>query len=95
LESKIERKFTEWCEKHGITSWKFTSPGRNGVPDHVFHYDGLTAYIEFKQPGHTPTELQWEQIKILESQDIPVNWFGDVDDAKEWLNWVFDLGLDL
>jgi len=89
LESRIERKFTVWCEKNNIVSWKFSSPGRSGVPDHIFHNKTRTAYIEFKQPGKKPTELQYAQMEVLADAGIPVMWTDNVEDAKDWLMKVF------
>ena len=91
LESKIERKFTVWCEANGIVARKYTTPGRNGSPDHIFFYKGRTALIEFKQPTKTPDPLQVIELGILEEAGIDVTWVDNVADAKEWLCDVFDI----
>ena len=92
LESKIERKFTVWCESVGILARKYTTPGRNGSPDHIFFYQGDVALIEFKQPGKKPDPLQIVEMEILQKAGMPVAWFDNVTDAKEWLCDGFEIG---
>ena len=92
LESKIERKFTVWCESVGILARKYTTPGRNGSPDHVFFYAGIAAFIEFKQPGKKPDPLQIVEMGLLHGAGMPVAWFDNVTDAQEWLCDLFEIG---
>ena len=92
LESKIERKFTVWCEANGILARKYTTPGRNGSPDHIFFYKGGAALIEVKQPGKKPDPLQIVEMEILQKAGMPVAWFDNVTDAKEWLCDGFEIG---
>ena len=91
LESKIERKLTEWCEDRGILSRKYTTPGRRGAPDHIFFYEGKVALIEFKQKGKFPEELQLMELDELRLHRIPASWFDDVETAKQFLIGVFGL----
>jgi len=91
LEAKIERKLTEWCGDHGILARKYETPGRRGAPDHIYFYEGKVALIEFKQPGKFPEELQQIELDELRLHMIPVNWFDDVEIAKQWLIKVFKI----
>ena len=53
LESSIERHLIAACQRHGFLCWKFTSPGRTGVPDRVLITPAGTVFVELKRPGGT------------------------------------------
>ena len=65
-ESNIETFFRQTVKEMGGKSYKWTSPGNNGVPDRInFFPGGLVILAEIKAPGKTPTPLQWKVIGIL------------------------------
>lgn len=53
LEHTIERHLIEICQRHSFLCWKFTSPGRTGVPDRVIITPAGTVFVELKRPGAT------------------------------------------
>ena len=65
----------------GIQTYKFTSPGRAGVPDRMFIApDGVVFFIEFKTPTGKLSKLQENEIKILHNRSVDA-WV--VDDVIE------------
>lgn len=49
-ESTIESKTCDYAKTQGWTVYKFVSPGRRGVPDHLFMKHGRQLiFIEFKR----------------------------------------------
>lgn len=50
-EGKIEKYLVDEIEKIGGTAYKFTSPGRVGVPDRIVCYKGLVVFVEVKSPS--------------------------------------------
>ena len=49
LEKAIERKMVQALEARGALAWKFTSPGRQGVPDRIVLLPGgRVVFVETK-----------------------------------------------
>lgn len=66
LEKELERKFKDAVKKEGGKAYKFTSPGNDGVPDRLVVLPGnRIGFVELKQTGKSPTELQKKQIGNL------------------------------
>ncbi len=65
-ETVIENHLVKEVRKLGGICYKFTSPGRIGVPDRicVFH-KGLVIFAECKQPGKIPSPHQQREIDRL------------------------------
>lgn len=80
-ESTIERKVCEYAKERGVLVFKCT--GQKGIPDRLFHYKGLTWYVEFKAPGKTPTTLQDRIHNKIKAQSIPVHVIDDLDRGIE------------
>ncbi len=54
MEKVFEKdKCCDYAESIGWTVWKFSSPGRTGVPDRLFLKDGAHVFVEFKDPHGT------------------------------------------
>ncbi|AGQ28725.1 PDDEXK family nuclease [Serratia liquefaciens] len=54
-ESTIERHLVAKVKAAGGTAYKFTSPGRRGVPDRlVLLPGGRAVFVECKAPGEQP-----------------------------------------
>lgn len=47
-EAHVEKYLVTQCKKHNILCWKFTSPGRTGVPDRIVIARGRTVFVETK-----------------------------------------------
>ena len=66
LEKPVEERLKTEVEKLGCQCWKFTSPGRRGVPDRiVICPERWIEWVEAKRPGGKPEPLQRIVHKIL------------------------------
>lgn len=86
LESKIEKDSVAEAEKHGWFSFKVVSPNFRGAPDRAFIKDGLTVYIEYKQPSKKPTPLQSKVHQIFLNHGVTVHVATSVNETMEILN---------
>lgn len=69
LERDIEKKFKESMESLNCLVFKFTSPGRAGVPDRlVVMPGGRCFFVELKRPGGKLRPLQTFWKNRLEAQ---------------------------
>ncbi len=66
LEKQIERKFKQKVEALGALAWKFTSPGRAGVPDRIVILPGgRVVFAEMKAPGQKLRPLQVATVAMI------------------------------
>ena len=83
LEKQIEKRVCEYAKELGMLVYKFTSPGRVGVPDRMFICPkGLVFFIEFKRPGGTSTAPQAREQERIESYGLNVFVIDDVAKGK-------------
>lgn len=68
LESQIKKKCTEQLEKWGWMVVHLIQTNQNGIPDTLCFKAGRAIFIEFKQPGKIPRELQSYRIRKLQEQ---------------------------
>lgn len=68
LESQIKKKCTEQLEKWGWMVIHLIQTNVNGVPDTLILRKTAAYFIEFKQPGKVPRELQAYRIRKLQEQ---------------------------
>ncbi len=91
LEKNIESQICEYAVRLGVASYKFTSPGNNGVPDRIFVFQGgRVAFMEIKRPGQKPTTLQLAEISKLRKRGCLVAWFDNGEDACRWLCEIYN-----
>jgi hypothetical protein len=64
-ERDIEAAFVRYAKARGCVAYKFTSPGRAGVPDRLVVTPVGAFFIEFKRPGEKPTRKQQIEIDRL------------------------------
>ena len=80
-EAELEHKVVEWCRRHGLLTYKFTSPSSRGVPDRiVICPGGSILFLEFKQRGAKPTALQLHEMERLRAAGCNVRWGDDYDE---------------
>ena len=79
LEKNIEKKVCDYAKKNGVLQFKFTSPGRRGVPDRIFMINGKVFFIEFKATGETPSIEQLAVHRIITHHGIKVYTVDNVD----------------
>ena len=72
LESTIESTVCNYAKKRGWFEAKIKSSNKRGMPDRIFHRQGLTIYIEFKVEGEEPNPQQLKRHRELQAQKIPV-----------------------
>jgi hypothetical protein len=83
LEKQIEKRVCEYAKEMGMLVYKFTSPGRVGVPDRMFVCPkGMVFFIEFKRPGAEPTPPQIREHERLEAHGLNVFVIDDVTKGK-------------
>jgi len=69
-ESKVEKHLVGKIEELGGICYKFTSPGRNGVPDRVCVMPkGLVVFVETKAPNGRLSPRQRDELSLLNSLD--------------------------
>ena len=65
-ESKIEAALCKAAKKKHMIPYKFTSPGRTGVPDRMIVAPfGKLGFVEVKRPGGKCTPLQLREHEKL------------------------------
>jgi len=72
-EKDIEAKCRFIAIAAGGILWKWTSPGRAGVPDRILILPGgRVAFVEFKAPGKKPTVQQLACHRVLTDLGVRV-----------------------
>ena len=83
-ESQIERAACLYAKSVGMMAYKFTSPGRAGVPDRLFLTPtGGVFFVEFKQPRGKLSALQKNEHRIIRKHGHEVHVAWDFKQAKQ------------
>lgn len=86
-ESTLERRIGLFCKAHGLLYYKFSSPGRRGVPDRMIVGPGQKVmFLEIKAPGKKPTKLQLHEIAKLKENGFVAEWVDNLFDALELIH---------
>lgn len=64
-EHKVEKYLESEIRKRGGICWKWTSPGRAGVPDRIAWVRGLVLAIEVKTLDGVVSDVQMQRMKEL------------------------------
>lgn len=72
MESKIQAKIKARFENAGWIVVKLIQTNCNGIPDLMCLKGGKTVFVEVKQPGNEPTELQKFRHSELTKQGFQV-----------------------
>ena len=71
LESKIQSKIIKRLEAEGFYVIKLSVTNKNGIPDLIaIPKDSNVEFIEVKQPGKEPSEIQKYRMKELNKHGI-------------------------
>ena len=82
-EAQIESTVCKHAQKLGLLAYKFTSPGRAGVPDRLLIApDGTVFMIEFKTPTGRLSALQINEHRRLSEHNITVYVVDNVAEGK-------------
>lgn len=85
-EGRIEDHLVAECKRHDFVYYKFTAPGKRGVPDRLVIARGHTVFIELKAAGKKPDPLQLYQISEMRRQGGTVY----VTDSKEGVSAILN-----
>jgi hypothetical protein len=91
-EKQLERHVRLHARKLKLEVYKFTSPGRRGVPDRMFiNALGRICFLELKAPGKKPCALQRHEMEVMRRRGVLVGWSSQLDECKEFLDTFADL----
>ncbi len=83
-ESKIESEVGKYVKSKGGLFYKFTSPGRKGVPDRLVIRPGVVPFfIEFKATGKTLRPDQERERRRLEDRSCRAYTCDSIELGKE------------
>ena len=83
LEKDIENALVRKVKKLGGMCEKFTSPGRRSVPDRIVTLpNGKIVFVEVKNTGKKPTELQLRDHERRRALGCDVRVIDNMDDAN-------------
>ena len=83
LEKDIENALVRKVKKLGGMCEKFTSPGRRSVPDRIITMpNGKIVFVEVKNTGKKPTELQLRDHERRRALGCDVRVIDNMDDAN-------------
>ena len=86
IENYLVFKFPGLC-------YKFTSPGRVGVPDRICIYNNRIWFVELKRPGGKLRKIQEKVIKDIRNQGAEVLVFDNKEDIDKWIYTITRKGL--
>lgn len=81
MESEIETKSVDHAKVQGFIAWKFTCPGRRGVPDRIFLQAGHVFFIEFKDTGKKERKQQALVRRLLQAAGFTV--YTNIDSVEK------------
>lgn len=85
-ESRVERLLVECAQSLGYLHYKFTSPGKRGVPDRLFvRPGGGTLFLEIKAAGKKPEAHQKREMQKLRDMGAAVGWCDNYFDGEHCL----------
>lgn len=73
-ESDLERYLVRQVRARLGLCYKWSSPGRAGVPDRIIVLHGIIGFIELKAPGKKPTALQARELARLIARGAYATW---------------------
>ncbi len=97
-ESDLERQLYIGVNALGGIPYKWTSPGRRGVPDRILMFPGRRVYfVEMKAPGEVPDPSQRREhdrimlmghtVRVLDSADDVSSFLLEVERAMFKPKW--------
>lgn len=87
-ERDIENYLVTRCRHVGALCYKWTSPGRAGVPDRICVFpSGQVVFVELKAPGKKPTRAQLREHARLREHKQKVVVIDSNESVEELLSW--------
>lgn len=95
LESAVEKRLKREIEGVGGLCYKFTSPGRQGVPDRVCIIPGgAVVFVELKQDNGTLRPIQRAEIERMQARGADVWVLYGVTGVEAFMTYVKEVLLD-
>lgn len=85
-EAKLEELLKKTVERIGGKTFKFISPGNNGVPDRIVLYQGNVFFVELKSPGGNLRPLQKAKCREFERLGFHVYVIDSVETLEAFIN---------
>lgn len=87
-EGIIENYLIRQSKKHGCLCYKFTSPGKNGVPDRIVIGHGQTHFVELKSATGRLSERQKLRIQEMQKHGASVHVLNSKPQIDDFLDKV-------
>jgi Holliday junction resolvase len=85
-EALIQSQIKKYLESNGWLVIKLIQTTMNGIPDLMALKSGRTVFIEVKQPGKKPTDLQQYRIEKLHKNGFEAFCATSLKDVELFLN---------
>ena len=87
-EGKVQKSIVDYGKSQGFWVLRFQVMQMSGFPDLMFLGYGKVFFIEVKRKSDQkgPTGLQAKRIMQINKYGVPAKWFGDLYDAKEFID---------
>ena len=89
-ESPIERQVTKYAKDNDMFAVKMVSVNNAGLPDHMYLYNGVCFFIEYKKPGGRLRKLQNAKIALIRKQGFEVFVIDNVETGKDVINAIVE-----
>lgn len=96
--AEFKKHLKQVKKEHGNSFFYYKVSDRftSGIPDFFLAYRGLAAYVELKDRGESPSEIQLYQMDKLQRAGIMAVWFDSIETARQFVNdFVSKRDLDL
>jgi len=86
-EKRLEKLVVLHAKRLKLEVYKFSSPGRRGVPDRMFiNTRGRICFLELKAPGKKPNALQQREMKLMRDRGVLVGWSSQLLECQDFLD---------
>lgn len=83
-ESIIQSQIKKYLESNGWMVIKLIQTSCNGIPDLLCLRDGKAVFLEIKQPGKKPNDLQKYRMEKLRKQGFEAVYVTSVNDVTNF-----------
>lgn len=87
--TKDFKKYLKERQKtYGSSFWFYKTSDRftSGIPDFYVVFRGESAYIELKDLGKKPSDIQLHQMKRMQQAGLLAVWFDSLEPAKQFID---------
>jgi len=87
-ENKVETYLNDQIESIGGITYKWTSPGRRGVPDRIIIFKGTCYFAEVKTPNGSLSTNQVREMNKITRAGIHVLVITGHEGVVSFINWL-------